>query len=424
MSVKIYFILILFALSISLETYAEDIDTDLATDDIASSVNSDLSDAIEAVADIKENAIDNNLKINQQCFDDAQLKSNFSVCGDGSIIYDNVTGLVWSRCAIGKIWNDKEQACEGDAAIYNWKESLNHLNVLNKISDKSFDDWRLPNVKELASIVNLSCAYPAIDEEFFPNTGRSDFWTSSVFEQYPGRAWYIKFDLGHDYPADKRYFKQLRPVRLGYGASSYNLKRDKKSDLENSCAAYQVLKKTMVVLIPDSDGSVGNVSVSIDSASENLTEAYTTLEVNKDDKSLATPSHISEEETNTLFASALAAKPEAEKHFFLYFNTGTTRLTSESQQELEKILAIIEPSSSIMDIYISGHTDTQGSDEINTKLALKRTETIYQLISAGLSFSQIKNIQRSSHGEGDPLVTTADDVDEPLNRRVEVTIHL
>ncbi|MFK5986176.1 MAG: DUF1566 domain-containing protein, partial [Pseudomonadota bacterium] len=286
----------------------------------------------------------------------------------------------------------------------------------------SHNDWRLPNIKELASIVDLSCAYPAINQKMFPDTGNSEFWTSSVFSQYPQRAWYIKFDLGHDYPADKRYFKQLRLVRLGLGRSSYKLAAATQSSLENACIAFQPAN-TMVVLIPDSDGHIGEVSVSNDSVTKNLTQPYTLLKVTQSENEIASASRISEAETNNIFSSALAAQPQEEKHFILYFTTGTTSLTSESQEKLAEVFAVIEQST-IIDIYISGHTDTQGADLVNEKLALKRTERVVDLIAQQLTVDQVSNIKSSSHGEGNPLVETADDIAEPLNRRVEITIHL
>ncbi len=41
------------------------------------------------------------------------------------------------------------------------------------------NDWRLPNVKELLSIVERRCAMPAINSEIFPETTTWNYWTSS-----------------------------------------------------------------------------------------------------------------------------------------------------------------------------------------------------------------------------------------------------
>jgi outer membrane protein OmpA-like peptidoglycan-associated protein len=69
---------------------------------------------------------------------------------------------------------------------------------------------------------------------------------------------------------------------------------------------------------------------------------------------------------------------------------------------------------------VVGHTDTTGSRERNFELGMKRANTVrLLLIEIGLDSSAI---QLASHGEAEPLVATADDVFEPRNRRVEITI--
>ena len=69
---------------------------------------------------------------------------------------------------------------------------------------------------------------------------------------------------------------------------------------------------------------------------------------------------------------------------------------------------------------IVGHTDRVGRAEANAALALKRAEsTRERLVEAGL---ELKRVEVSSHGENNPVIPTADNVAEPKNRRVEVTI--
>ncbi|KAF2956245.1 DUF1566 domain-containing protein [Marinitoga sp. 38H-ov] len=102
--------------------------------------------------------------------------------GDGTIIDEN-TGLMWSKIDFGPM---------------DWKEAL-------KFSEEStyagYDDWRLPNVKELLSIVDYSRSPTAIDENnigpaissIFSSTqiineaGETDYpyyWTSTSAECY------------------------------------------------------------------------------------------------------------------------------------------------------------------------------------------------------------------------------------------------
>jgi outer membrane protein OmpA-like peptidoglycan-associated protein len=72
------------------------------------------------------------------------------------------------------------------------------------------------------------------------------------------------------------------------------------------------------------------------------------------------------------------------------------------------------------DISINGHTDSAGDDAYNYKLSLRRAEHILRLLEKLGIDPDI--VVTNSHGEGNPLVPTADNVYEPRNRRVEVII--
>ena len=65
-------------------------------------------------------------------------------------------------------------------------------------------------------------------------------------------------------------------------------------------------------------------------------------------------------------------------------------------------------------------TDTVGSKEYNYKLSLDRAKVLSDILIANGAVPS--NITVTSHGEGNPLVKTADEVAEPRNRRVEVVI--
>jgi outer membrane protein OmpA-like peptidoglycan-associated protein len=68
----------------------------------------------------------------------------------------------------------------------------------------------------------------------------------------------------------------------------------------------------------------------------------------------------------------------------------------------------------------TGHTDTTGNNAANYELGLKRAKRVAEILQeAGLRADAVST---ASHGETDLLVKTADNVDEPRNRRVEVVI--
>jgi outer membrane protein OmpA-like peptidoglycan-associated protein len=69
---------------------------------------------------------------------------------------------------------------------------------------------------------------------------------------------------------------------------------------------------------------------------------------------------------------------------------------------------------------VIGHTDRVGSVEHNDALSKKRAELVSgALTSAGIPAAQIEVAGR---GEREPVVATADEVAEPRNRRVEISI--
>jgi hypothetical protein len=100
-------------------------------------------------------------------------KERFIPSSDGSEITDILTGLVWRRCAEGMGWNNATQACEGSAKEFTWEDALDHIRANRQ------GGWRIPNVKELFSIVDHNLQRPAIDPIAFPNTPLRTFLTST-----------------------------------------------------------------------------------------------------------------------------------------------------------------------------------------------------------------------------------------------------
>ena len=110
----------------------------------------------------------------------------FSYSNDGSEVTDNTTGLIWKRCAEGMTWSGV--SCTGSATKYIHKAAL----------QLGINGWRLPNIKELASIVDRSKSNPAItDPSSFPNTPYdTNFWSSSPYVSSSVNAWGLNFGDG------------------------------------------------------------------------------------------------------------------------------------------------------------------------------------------------------------------------------------
>ncbi len=178
-------------------------------------------------------------------------------------------------------------------------------------------------------------------------------------------------------------------------------------------------KKTTVVLLPDPSGKVGQVQVSTDAGSLDITKAREATVVKGREYLPAPPKILSEDAIKKVFSSALAALPEQPVHFILYFRGDSTELTADSKKTLPKILESIHSRKS-HNISVVGHTDTAGSRQYNLQLSRNRASAIRRvLIQKGIDSAYIKS---TSHGEENPLIKTGNNVHEPRNRRVEVIV--
>jgi len=110
-------------------------------------------------------------------------RNDFVDNGDGTVT-DRATGLMWVKEDSGKPMN--------------WRSALAYA---ENLKHAGYDDWRLPNVKELQSIVDYSRAPdarspaargPAIDPIFEMTKDESWFWTSTTFIE-TGGALYVTF---------------------------------------------------------------------------------------------------------------------------------------------------------------------------------------------------------------------------------------
>lgn len=92
----------------------------------------------------------------------------YGVIDDGAAILDHKTGLVWKRCEEGKTWENG--ICRGLGIKFSWSD----------VERLSPGGWRLPTAEELKSLKEDTGVAPPINREYFPNTDRAWFWTSSA----------------------------------------------------------------------------------------------------------------------------------------------------------------------------------------------------------------------------------------------------
>jgi hypothetical protein len=116
--------------------------------------------------------------IRVRCVLGEALMSCLSLSEDGITVRDSGTGLIWQR--------------DPPEEVFAWHGAVGYCESLN---EAGFYDWRLPNAKELQSLVDDGRMFPAVDLEMFPDTS-GIFWSSSASTASPDRAWSVDFELG------------------------------------------------------------------------------------------------------------------------------------------------------------------------------------------------------------------------------------
>ena len=173
---------------------------------------------------------------------------------------------------------------------------------------------------------------------------------------------------------------------------------------------------TRVVLLPQPGRSTA-VEVSAQEGKTVLASPYAQAEVSQ--RGQVATDTTDAQNVEKRYGNVLKATPAAALHFTLYFTTGTSELTPESSAELQGILtqATARPGG---EIFVTGHTDTMGAGPANDALSLKRAQAVRQLvIDRGF---EADRVVAAGRGEREPVVPTADEVDEPKNRRVEIEV--
>ena len=175
-------------------------------------------------------------------------------------------------------------------------------------------------------------------------------------------------------------------------------------------------RNDMVVVLPEQDGKVGAVVVREGSRETVLNSAYASARTGETGGMQAAPS--SAEEVRKVFGAALSAQPARPVSLTLYFTEGST-LSPESKAVVDRMFAEIAKRPAA-EIVVIGHTDTIGADSYNDKLSLERAEKMRELL-IGLGVPA-QNISAAGRGKRELLVPTADNVNEPRNRRVEISV--
>ncbi len=118
--------------------------------------------------------------------------SDFVIHDDGTVTHVP-SGLMWMRCIIGQTFEDG--TCTGSGDNGNWLAMMTAAQSLNHGGGfAGHTDWRVPNVKELSTIVEHRCnSSPKVNQLVFPGIASGPLWTSSAFFGDDTRAISVNF---------------------------------------------------------------------------------------------------------------------------------------------------------------------------------------------------------------------------------------
>ncbi len=105
-----------------------------------------------------------------------QPSERFDDQGDGTVI-DRATKLMWMKCVLGQ--TPAAGGCAGNAIAPTWDDAKAEAQALNRGGRLFFSDWRLPQVRELATITEPACENPRTNVAVFPATPPAPHWTAT-----------------------------------------------------------------------------------------------------------------------------------------------------------------------------------------------------------------------------------------------------
>ncbi len=127
------------------------------------------------------------------------LQAEFLRDATKEIVLDTKTNLVW------------QDNSEAKTITKTWSEAISYC---ENLTFASYDDWRLPNINELKTIVDSSRYSPAIKSQFV-NVASSYYWSSTTYASYTSYAWFVYFNVGGTDDYDKALSGYVRCVRDG-----------------------------------------------------------------------------------------------------------------------------------------------------------------------------------------------------------------
>ena len=159
----------------------------------------------------------------QVCFDDGRYWTtpthHFINHNNGTATHLS-TGLMWRTCLEGI----SADCSSGEAMEVDWQTALKQADDVNQGDGYAgFNDWRLPNAKEIASIMEFACSNPSLNAFVFENMPEIRVWTSTPSENvtFIGeklKSWAMDYAEGELTSSDADRDSQSYGVHLVRGA--------------------------------------------------------------------------------------------------------------------------------------------------------------------------------------------------------------
>lgn len=179
--------------------------------------------------------------------------------------------------------------------------------------------------------------------------------------------------------------------------------------------------RSVVVLLPDDEGNVGEIRVQSGERSVVIDQAYRSITTGSFFSSQS-PKVVEKSEIDTTFKAAIANEPRQRFRFLkrtFYFHHNSCEFTASSKAMIPEAIQLLQQEQPLA-IYVVGHADRVGTEQYNRKISAMRAETVREALIGGGVEGKIITI--SHLGESMPLVETADEVMEPKNRRAELVL--